>query len=276
MSAEPQPPLPVRFVRHDASGRITGSGWMEPQYIEAEDAERGGILRGDATEGEHYVEDPTGPARRIRIRRHLVVAFDTREPAPGTPARVALPPGTLITVAGPVTGTAKAGGAVDLVLMVPGTYRVTMEAWPRRPAVETITVPVTEGPVPEPPAGAIVIGPGLDAVRARAKEIATDHYARLALMSRPAGLQAADLLKAQEAARVLAGGESEWISAEAAEREIEPGALAGMITTESAKTVAREVERVRVTQAIARATTESEAVAALQAAGLEFVLPPGA
>lgn len=275
MSAEPQPPLPVRFVRHDASGRITGSGWMEPQYIEAEDAERGGILRGNGTEDEHYVEDPAGPARRIRIRRHLVVAFDTRGPSPGAPARVALPPDTAITVTGPVSGSTVAGGTVDLVLMVPGTYRVTMEAWPRRPAVETITVPVTEGPVLEPPAGAIVIGPGLDAVRARAKEIATDHYARLALVSRPVGLQASDLLKAAEAAKVLAGGESEWIAEEAAERGQDPAALAGQITAESAKTIARERERTRVTQAIARATTESEVVAALRAAGLDFHLPPG-
>ncbi|WP_156295618.1 hypothetical protein [Methylobacterium aquaticum] len=248
---------------------------MEPAHIAAEAAERGGIVSGEGHPDTHYV-DLSGPGPVLRTRRNLVVAFDTREPAPGAPARVALPPGTALTVTGPVTGSATAGGAVDLVLMVPGTYRVTMEAWPRRSAVETLTVPVTAGPVPEPPIGAVVIGPGLEAVRARAKEIATDHYARLALISRPAGLQAADLLKAQEAARVTAGGESEWIAIEAAERGIEPGALAGMITAESAKTVAREIERVRVTQTIARAATESGVVAALRTACLEFNLPPGA
>ncbi|KMO20657.1 hypothetical protein SQ03_05400 [Methylobacterium platani JCM 14648] len=266
---------PVPFVRHDEAGRITERGRMEMRYIVAEDAEHGGILAGEAAEDTHHVEDPTGPARRLRLRRALVVAFDTREPVPGAPARVVLPPDTLITVAGPVTGTARAGGAVDLVLRVPGTYRVTMEAWPRRPVTETLTVPVTEGPAPEAPAGAVVIGPDLETVRARAKEIATFHYAALALISRPAGLQAADLLKAAEAEKVLAGGESEWIAEEAAERGQDPAVLAAAIVAESTKTVDRERERVRVTQAVARATTESEVVAALQAAGLEFVLPPG-
>lgn len=274
MSIEPQPPIVVPFVRYDASGRINGGGQMEPDLIAAEAAQIGGIVQGRGTSSTHYV-DTSGAAPLIRSRRQLVVAFDTREPAPGAPARVALPAGTVITVTGPVSGTAIADGAVDLVLRVPGTYQVTVEAWPRRPAVETLTVPVTAGPVAEPPADAVVIGPGLEAVRAQAKTIATHHYAELALTSRPAGLQASDLLKAQEAARVLAGGESAWIAAEAAERGIEPGVLAGMITTESAKTVAREVERVRVTQAIARATTESEVVAALQAVSLEFVLLPG-
>lgn len=274
MSLGPYLPVPVPFVRYDAVGRITELGRMEPQYIAAEAAENGGALAGDGHPDTHYVDlSEAGPV--LRKRRNLVVAFDTRDPAPGVPARVVLPEGTVIAVTGPVSGAATAGGVVGLVLMVPGIYTVTMEAWPRRPVVETITVPVTEGPVPGPPDGAVVIGPGLEAVRARAKEIATDHYARLALISRPAGLQAADLLKAQEAARVLAGGESEWIATEAAERGIEPGALADMITGESAKTVAREVERVKVTQAIARAVTESEVVAALAAAGLEFVLPPG-
>lgn len=270
----PFEPLPIPFVRHDAAGRITEWGRMEAVHIAAEASERGGIIPGEGRPETHYVA-LSGPAPLLRVRRNQVVAFDTRTPAPGTPARVALPADTVITVAGPVTGTATAGGAVALVLTVPGTYRVTMEAWPRHPAVETLTVPVTAGPVPVPPAGAVVIGPGLDAVRARAKEIVTLHYASLALASRPAGLQAADLLKAQEAARVLGGGKSEWITTEAAERGIEPGPLARMITDESAKTVTREVERVRVTQAISRATTESEVVAALQAAGLEFVLSPG-
>ena len=274
MTALPFMPLPLPFVRHDASGRIAEWGQMEPVYIAAEGADRGGIVTGEGRPDTHYV-DLSGPAPLLRLRRSLVVAFDTREPAPGTPARVALPEGTVISVSGPVSGTAAAGGAVDLVLTVPGVYRVTMEAWPRRPVTEILTVPVVDGLRSEAPAGAVVIGPGLDVVRARAKEIATDHYARLALISRPAGLQPADLLKAQEAARVIAGGESEWIAAEAAERGIEPRALADLITAESAKTITREVERVRVTQAIARATTESEVVAALQAAGLEFVLPPG-
>ncbi len=112
-------------------------------------------------------------------------------------------------------------------------------------------------------------------MRARAKEIATLHYAEQALISRPAGLQAADLLKAQEAAKMLAGEASEWIAEEAAERGQDPAALAAAIVAESAKTIDRERERVRVTQAIARATTESEVVAALQAVGLEFHLPPG-
>lgn len=274
MSVLPFEPLPLPFVRHDGSGRITEWGWMEPIHIAAEGAEHGGIVTGQGRPETHYV-DLSGPGPLLRLRRALVVAFDTREPAPGAPARVVLPPETVITVSGPVSGTATAGGAVDLVLRVPGTYRVTMEAFPRRPAVETLTVPVTDGPVPDPPAGAVVIGPGLEAVRARAKAIATDHYSELALTSRPAGLQAADLLKAQEATRVLAGGESEWIATEAVERGMAPGALAGMIAAESAKTVAREVERVRVTQAVARATTEGEVVAALQAAGLEFFVPPG-
>lgn len=274
MTFIPFEPLPMPFVRHDAIGRITEWGQMEPVHIAAEGAERGGIVTGEGRPETHYV-DLSGPVPILRSRRALVVAFDTRTPAPGAPARVVLPPDTLITVAGPVTGSAVAGGVVDLVLMVPGTYTVTVEAWPRRPAVQTLTVPVAEGAVPEAPTGAVVIGPGIEAVRARAKEIATLHYAEQALISRPAGLQAADLLKAQEAARVLAGGESEWISTEAAERGVEPGALASQITVESAKTVAREVERVRVTQAIARATTESEVIAALAAARLEFVLPPG-
>lgn len=275
MSMGPYTSAPVPFVRHDEAGRITGQGRMEMQYIAAEDAERGGILAGEAADETHYVEDPTGPARRLRLRRALVVAFDTHEPAPGAPARVHLPPDTVITVTGPVTGAATASGAVDLVLMVPGTYQVSMEAWPRRPAVETLTVPVTDGPVPEAPAGAVLIGPGLEAVRARAKEIATLHYAEQALISRPSGLQAADLLKAQEAARVVAGGESEWIAEEAAERGQDQAALAAAIVAESTKTVEREKERVRVTQAVARATTESEVVAALQAARLEFHLPAG-
>lgn len=274
MTTLPFLPLPMPFVRHDAAGRITGWGRMEAVYIAAEGAERGGIVTGEGHPDTHYV-DLSGPAPLLRVRRALVVAFDTHEPAPGAPARVALPEGAVVTVSGPVTGTVTAGGAVDLVLRVPGTYRVTMEAWPRRPAVETITVPITDGPVPDPPAGAVVIGPGLEVVRVRAKEIATFHYAEQALISRPAGLQASDLLKAQEASRVFAGGESEWLATEAAERGIKPCALADMITAESAKTVAREVERVRVTQAIARAVTESEVVAALQAAGLEFILPPG-
>lgn len=271
----PYTSAPVPFVRHDETGRITERGRMEMQYIAAEDAERGGILAGEGDAATHYVEDPTGPARRLRLRRALVVAFDTRQPAPGASARVALPPDTLITVAGPVTGAARTGGAVDLVLRVPGTYQVTMEAWPRRPVTETLTVPVVEGPVPEAPAGAVVIGPDLEVVRARAKEIATHHYAALALVSRPAGLQAADLLKAQEAARVVAGGDSEWIAEEAAERGQDPAALAAAIVAESAKTIERERERIRVTQAVARATTESEVVTALQAVGLEFHLPPG-
>ncbi len=59
------------------------------------------------------------------------------------------------------------------------------------------------------------------------------------------------------------------------ERDVDPAALADMIAAESAKTQTREIERVRVTQAIARATTESEVVAALKAVGLEFRLPPG-
>jgi hypothetical protein len=264
----------VPFVRHDADGRITGSGRMEPVFIAAEAYAQGGIVPGEGEAATHYV-DLSGSAPFVRTRRNLAVGFETREPAPGAPARVALPPNTVITVTGPVTGSATAGGAVDLVLRVPGTYTVTMEAFPRRPAVVTLTVPVTEGPVPEAPDGAVVIGPDIEVVRSRAKEIATLHYSELALTARPAGLQASDLLKAQEAARVLAGGESEWISTEATERGIEPGALASMIITESAKTVAREVERVRVTQAIARATTESEIVAALRAIGLEFYLPPG-
>ncbi|MEE8629063.1 hypothetical protein [Methylobacterium ajmalii] len=275
MSMGPYTSAPVPFVRHDEAGRITERGRMEMQYIVAEDAERGGILAGEAADATHYIEDPTGPARRLRLRRALVVAFATREPAPGAPARVHLPPDTVIAVTGPITETVTASGAVDLVLMVPGTYQVTMVAWPRRPAVETLTVPVATGPVPEAPAGAVVIGPGLEAVRARAKEIATLHYAEQALVSRPAGLQAADLLKAQEAARVLAGGDSEWIAEEAAERGQDPAVLAAAIIAESTKTVEREKERVRVTQAVARATTESEVVAALQAVGLEFVLPPG-
>ncbi|WP_288587449.1 hypothetical protein [uncultured Methylobacterium sp.] len=275
MSMGPYTSAPVPFVRHDEAGRITERGRMEMQYIAAEDAEFGGILAGEGAEDTHHVEDPTGPSRRLRLRRALVVAFDTRGPAPGTPARTHLPTDTTITVTGPVTGTVMASGAVDLVLMVPGTYQVTMVAWPRRPAVETLTVPVTAGPVPEAPAGAVVIGPGLEAVRARAKEIATLHYAEQALISRPAGLQAADLLKAAEAERALAGAPSEWIAEEAAERGQDPAVLARAIVAESTKTVDRERERIRVTQAVARATTESEIVAALQAVGLEFHLPPG-
>lgn len=265
-------PLPMPFVRHNVYGRITEWGRMEAAHIAAEAYDRGGIVPSEGHPDTHFV-DLSGPGPLLRVRRNLVVAFDTREPAPGAPARVALPPDTVITVSGPVFGTATAGGAVDLVLRVPGTYTVTMEAFPRRPAVVTLTVPVAEGPVPDAPDGAVVIGPDIEVVRARAKVIATLHYSETALTARPVGLQASDLLKAQEAARVLAGGESEWISTEAAERGIEPGALAGMITAESAKTVAREVERVRVTQAIARATTESEIVAALRAVGLEFFLP---
>lgn len=272
MTFGPHLRMVVPFVRFDASGRITGDGQMEPTFIAAEAAESGGILQGQGVAKTHYV-DLSSSTPILRLRRNLVVGFDTREPVPGAPARVAPPPDTVITVSGPVSGSATAGGSVDLVLRVPGTYTVTMEAFPRRPAVVTLTVPVAEGPVPDAPDGAVVIGPDIEVVRARAKVIATLHYSELALTARPAGLQASDLLKAQEAARVLAGGESEWISTEAAERGIEPGALAGMITTESAKTVAREVERVRVTQAIARATTESEIVAALWAVGLEFFLP---
>lgn len=274
MNIEPQPPIVAPFARYDASGRITGGGQMEPDLIAAEAAQTGGIVQGSGTSGTHYV-DSSGAEPLVRARRGLVVAFDTRSPSPGAPARVALPPDTVITVTGPVTGSATAGGVVDLVLRVPGTYQVTMEAWPRRPAVETLTVPVAEGPIPDPPAGAVVIGPGLETVRAAAKGLATDHYATLALTSRHAGLQPADLLKAQEAAKVVAGFTSEWISEEAAERGVEPAALAAAIVAESTKTIDRERERIRVTQAIARASTESEVVAALRAAGLEFYLPPG-
>ncbi|MFH6783611.1 MULTISPECIES: hypothetical protein [Methylobacterium] len=268
-------PLPMPFVRYDADGRITEWGRMEATYIAAEGYERGGIVPGEGRPDTHYV-DLSGPAPLLRVRRNLVVELDTRTPVPGAPARVALPADTVITVTGPVTGIATAGGAVDLVMRVPGTYTVTMEAWPRRPAVETLTVPETAGPVPEAPAGAVVIGPDLDAVRARAKEIATLHYANLALTSRPAGLQPADLLKAQEAEKVLAGENSEWIAEEAAERGTTARDLAEAIVAESTKTITRERERTRVTGAIARAATESEVVAALRGAGLEFFLPPGA
>lgn len=269
MTIVPFLPLPMPFVRYDPTGRITGWGYMEPAHIAAEGADGVGIVSGYGRPETHYV-DLSGPGPVLRKRRNLVVAFSTRTPAPGAATRVTLPLDTAVSVKGPVAGTSMASGAVDIVLRVPGTYEILFEAWPRAVCVETLTVPVADGPVPDAPSDALVFGPSLDDVKTRAKEIVTQRYADLALMFRPLGLQASDFLKLQDAALVLNGGKSDWIIAEAADRGIDASTLAKAIVAESNKTIVREAERTSITQSIRRATTESEVIKTILPLGLQF------
>lgn len=132
----------TKFASYDETGRLD-TVYSEPRisyYRRLNAGQR--LVMGDGGLLTHYVEfvgDAHAPV--LRPRPQFEQSFDTTEIAVREPATLAgLPPAT-ISFEGPVKGRHEHPGG-DLVVgwTVPGTYTVTVEAFPYLPAEFTLTV----------------------------------------------------------------------------------------------------------------------------------------
>lgn len=133
---------PVRFVSYDEAGKVT-SVYTEARYFYLQRLNQGEpVTMGDGDLRTHYVEF-VGEARApvLRIRPELPDSFDRTEIALREPATLPGLNAAVVVFEGPVKGRYEHPGG-DLVVgwTVPGTYTVTVEAFPYLPATFTLTV----------------------------------------------------------------------------------------------------------------------------------------
>lgn len=134
--------VPLRFVSYDKTGKLI-STYNEARYFYFQRLSQGEpIVAGDGDLLTHYVEF-VGEARApvLRVRPELTRGFDKTEMAVREAATLAgLPPAT-VAFEGPVKGHhSHEGGDLVVGWTVPGTYAVTIEAFPYLPATFTLTV----------------------------------------------------------------------------------------------------------------------------------------
>lgn len=138
----------VTFVAYTDAGQIDGHGNMPREMFYFCRNERGhNILMGEGLPETHYVEF-VGEARApvLRVRPPLEQSFDKTEIAVREPATIADLPAATVTFEGPVRGRYEHPGGAGLMVgwTVPGTYTVTVEAFPALPATFTLTVGAAE------------------------------------------------------------------------------------------------------------------------------------
>lgn len=146
MSDEPDYLTLVQAARYDDTGRITGYVKQAIGFTEKEiaDGARLVIADGDWDRVEnrlsHYV-DLSGDAPVIKDRPALDQTFDKTSVPAGKEATLKDVPACLVGFAGPVSGTYQhPGGDLDIGFTVPGSYRISFEAFPNLPCAFDLTV----------------------------------------------------------------------------------------------------------------------------------------
>ncbi len=133
----------VLTVEYDDAGRITASGGMpEEDLLNTLRYTQRKIMRGAGKPETHYVEfvgDPRAPV--LRVRPELGRTFDKTEIAVREAATLLDVSAGRVTFDGPTKGAHQhPGGDLAVGWTVPGTYTVTVEAFPALPAVFEIKV----------------------------------------------------------------------------------------------------------------------------------------
>lgn len=114
-------------------------------------------------------------------------------------------------------------------------------------------------------------GPDLSQARERAKTLVMRHFVDTAEADgTPPTLRALYVMKAQEAALVLAGGASAMIEAEAALRGVTPGQLAQTISDMARASQDLEIQRMTINVGIETAQSTSDIVNIIEGLGLVF------
>lgn len=119
----------------------------------------------------------------------------------------------------------------------------------------------------------MIHGADLSVMRERAKDLVMRAFVKKAESDgTPPTLRAMYVMKAAEAAKVLAGGTSELIETEAGLRGLTPIEMAGVIATMADQSAQLELARMRVNVAIEGTESEDEIIAIFDAVGLKFTM----
>lgn len=128
----------VAFVEHDDAGRIIAFGNMPAASFHFDcDFLKRRLIAGDGRPETHHV-DAEGV---IQLRPELDLTFDTTAVAVREAATMAGLPAASVSFDGPVRGRHQHfGGDLKIGWTMPGTYTVTIDAFPALPAVFEIKV----------------------------------------------------------------------------------------------------------------------------------------
>ena len=116
----------------------------------------------------------------------------------------------------------------------------------------------------------MILGRSLDQIKLDARAAAVAHYSDEQAKTRPATLQAMDMLKLAEAKTVLALGHSDMIEQEAALRGITPLALARQVKDLADATIALELKRQKLNLDIDKAASHVAVKKLLETAGVAW------
>jgi hypothetical protein len=119
----------------------------------------------------------------------------------------------------------------------------------------------------------MIFGPDLSGLREYAKtQVMQFFVGKAEADGTPATLRALYVMKAAEAATVLAGGSSDLIEGEAALRGIEPVELAQTVSDMAKQSADLELARMKINVQIEAASTAGEIVEILKTLGIDLMI----